>query len=244
MPQPTLFEEVLLIDAYRATRTKGGMNGRGARQNLDDFRATKQLGGAVLAELVVTGHIRVELANADGSRRFHPYKDAMVVADPTLHGDPEADAVLADITQHSRRLIFLVEWAADKDSEQYHDQSTLRTRLLRRLVQEGTLRVNHTKTLGLFPATYYPIVDDSVPTDALARLDRVLHGENPDPRTAALAVLLAPPHERTPGLSPEAFPGASATERRGVYERLRDGDWSTKAQVQAIHAISVASRTF
>jgi hypothetical protein len=237
MPQLTLFEEVLLIDAYENTGTKFG---KGAAEKKDnDIRATKELGGAVLAELAVTGRIRVELAKPDKHSGFHSYDDSMTVTDPTPYGDPEADAILTDVRERPERSVLaLVGRAADDKSERYGDKSTLRTRLLRRMVEQGVLRVTHTKTLGIFPGTYYPIVDDSAATDALARLDRVLHGETPEPRTGALAMLVAPPGPKDAGSL--AFPGIPKRQLKALYDRLREGGWCEKLLLDTLTAIAVA----
>jgi hypothetical protein len=106
-------------------------------------------------------------------------------------------------------------------------------------------RVNHTKTLGLFRRTYYPIVDDTVATDALTRLDRVFHGESPDLRTGALAILAALPSDRDTGYSQMAFPGPAprhpGTPKRQLtelYDRLCNSGWCDKPLRETLHAIA------
>ncbi len=194
----------------------------------------------MLAELAVTDRIRVRLAKPTKRHRFHPYDDTMVITDPTPHGDPEADAVLTDNRQYPQwPVLRLVGRAADDDSERYQDESTLGTRLLHRFVERGMLRINHTKTLGLVAGTYNPIVDDSAATGALTRLGQVLHGEIPDVRTGALAILLAPPGKRTRATAMRCFP-ERARPRAGLFRRLRDGDWCEKSLLETLTAIVAA----
>jgi hypothetical protein len=69
----------------------------------------------------------------------------------------------------------------------------LRERVAVGLVEQGVLREEHSKLLGLFGRTRYPAADPGPERELRARLISVLvDGAEPDPRTALLCSLLVP----------------------------------------------------
>lgn len=173
------------------------------------------LAGSLLLELALGERLRV-----DGRKKVHVISEAPV-------GDVLADEALARI-------------AGDKPRTARSWVNTLSRRLLprvrERLVDEGVLREEVHKVLGLFPYRYYPLQDGRGEGDARARLERAVgNGVASDVRTAALAGLI-----RATSLEKRALPGLSAWQARKAVKGLAEAGWVGEATRQAIEATQVA----
>jgi hypothetical protein len=227
--KPKLFEELLLMQAYRDTYRRGKPTGSGIPVRFQGGAGHDILPAAVLAELALADRIRVEQADPEG--RLEPSKDTLVVTDPTPLGDVEADAMLDDVA--SRRYA-KVESAVSmigipSTQPPWKAQADQRRRILDRLAEQGALRVYQRKLLGIFPARSYPITDPTPATDAVARLDGLLHGAEPDRRTGVLALfVLGPGRIRPVGECLDTARGERATLEE-LRQKLYDSEWAEKS---------------
>ncbi|MGW7514290.1 GOLPH3/VPS74 family protein [Streptomyces sp. NPDC054796] len=161
------------------------------------------LGGAVLVELGLGGHVTVD-ENDSGLNG---------VKVRAVEGDPLPDPVLRA--------------AQDKVAGRVRGVQTLliqigtglRETVLDRLVERGMLRRESRKTLGVFRSTATTAADTSHKEALVARVRAVLiDGEEPDDRTAALIGLLLasgtlPSLYRSVPWSGEVYKRAKALER-------------------------------
>ncbi|GAB1819681.1 GOLPH3/VPS74 family protein [Herbidospora sp. RD11066] len=169
------------------------------------------LAGAILAELAING--RLSLADKK-----------VVVTDATPVGDPELDAALERIAAEAK--VREPEWWIGKLNG---DQ--LRQRLLVRLVENGVLSEEKSKILGLFKTVKYPELDGSVERAVRQKVESVLTGAEPDPRTAVVIGIM----HATKALKKQ-FPG---TDDARVKE-ITEGDWAGEGVKQAIAAVEAA----
>ncbi|GAA3443232.1 GOLPH3/VPS74 family protein [Planomonospora venezuelensis] len=195
-------EEVLLL-AHEETEGK---------QLVSSAYLDSALGGAILAELAVSGRIAL-----DGKK--------VVVEDAAPLGNEELDAALARIAGDSKER--------KPESWVYRLQSgKLRKRLLAGLAERGVLSEDHRRILGIFPSSRYPERDASVEQEIRERVRSALAGAVPDERTAALIAVL-----RAAKIDRKAFPGL---DRQRVKEITEDV-WVGKAVAKHIASMNAAA---
>jgi plasmid stability protein len=154
------------------------------------------LGGALLLELALAGRVDVE-------------DKRVVVLDRSATGDALADEALTRIAEDKPRRPghWVSKFAQDT-----------RPRVLRTLVEDGVLRVERDRVLGVFPRTKYPAAADGPATaeaEARERMRTALLSEGTvDSRTAALCALVA-----ATGLDRKVF---ADLDRRRVKARLKE----------------------
>lgn len=166
------------------------------------------LAGAVLLELVMA-----ERVGLDGRQ--------VVVLDASPVGDVFADEALARIGAERRRSAKAWVNALVK---------RLLPRVRRRLVDEGVLREEAHRFLGVIPYRRFPAVDGRVDVGVRARLMRAVAGGGvPDARTAALAGLV-----RATRLERAALPELGYNEARRAVRGIAESDWATEATRKAI----------
>lgn len=176
------------------------------------------LAGAVLMELMLAGR----LALADGR---------VTVADPAPTGDPIADEVLAAVG---------AEQKPQPPKEWVHRLSTtLRDRVLDRLVERGILRRERDKVLWVIPYTRYPSATGTEPlpeTELRQRLRAVVDGtEVVDARTGALCALI-----RTADMAEAAVPGRDAARVHDRLAAVAATSWPDDAVRQAMADVEAA----
>jgi hypothetical protein len=172
------------------------------------------LGGAVVLELTIAG--RLEVAD----RRVR-------VLDGEPLGDPLLDDRLAAIAADKPRAPkAVVERTAKK----------LKPLVLDDLVQDGVLRHEQGKALGIFPLNRYLPNDPATEADAKARLGAAVDAARADDaRTAALAALVyAMKLERV------VFPDRKAGPTRKALKAIADGSWAGDATRKAVEAAQAA----
>lgn len=194
-------EDVLLL----------GYDEKTGRPTMSAIGLKAGLAGAVLAELAIQG--RVSLSG-----------EGVVVADPAPVGEPELDAALERITAEAK--VRKPEWWIDK-----LDGDALRQRLLVRLVERGVLSEARSKVLGLFKTVKYPELDGSVERAVRQKVESVLAGAEPDPRTAVVIGVL-----HAAKALDKQFPGADDARVKEITE----GDWAGEGVKQAIAAVEAA----
>jgi len=209
---PTLLAEdllLLLLDDERGTPPSG-------------VQLPVPLGGALLAELAMAGEVEVEPA---ASR----WRRSTVAVTDGAHEDPVLADALAVIAEKPRNAQDLVS-RLGKD---------LPDRLRERLAERGLLERREGKVLGLFPRTTWPAADVEHERQVRERLTAVLvQGLTPDPRTAALAGLLAAVDQVHKVVDRGEVPAKEVKKRA---KELSEGDWATKAVRDAIAAAMAAT---
>lgn len=159
-----LHEEVLLL----ALRDREGTNESGVW--LD-----KALGGAILAELLLSGRLEVE---RDKKKRF-----ARVV-NPDPLGDPVLDECLQRVVAAKKRQQ-LQTWVT-----RFANMKGLKRRVARGLCRMGVLREDEGTVLKIFRRIIYPEVDPGPERRIVARLEEAVFGDGPiDPRTMVLVAI-------------------------------------------------------
>lgn len=225
MARAMLFEELLLLQAYNSPK---GISTRADGIHFD-------LGAAVLAELALADRIEVQLAKPEGlSGPYHPSKDVLTVSDPTPLGDPETDVVLEHLstTTHPSPSQWIVN--ASRSLKSPRDNSTLAQRLVDRLAKTGTFRAERHKTLGLFPSRRFVLTNPSTAAEVRNDLDQLLHGAQPRPRTATLALLLFAPYASIASLG---HTGGNDRETKKLWQGLSGGGWGSTSQEQTVGSI-------
>ncbi|SDU75173.1 GOLPH3/VPS74 family protein [Jiangella alkaliphila] len=167
------------------------------------------LGGALLVDLALQGRIEIESKGVT-----------------VLPGPPPDDPLLADALEkigEKRRsthslLFVLGQGLSDKVTE--------------RLLERGLIRREQRKFLGLFRTTTWPADDARHEAELRAGLERVLvHGDDPDARTAAIIALLNSINVLYIVVSGPDFPWRVVAKR--AYE-IQQGDWAGDPATQAV----------
>ena len=187
---------------------------------VDGVTLPRALAGAVLLELTLDG---VVVLDGEGERRR---RGRVVVRDAV-----PADPLLADaVAQLGSRKPMKPDAAIEKLS------GKIRERVLERVVDNGWVREERGRILGLFPTRRWPATDESHERRVRAELHSVLvDGLTPTPRTAALISLLS-----AAKMVPKTLPEA---DRKRVAQRaveIADGNWAGAAVRRAVDSVNAA----
>ena len=182
------------------------------------------LGGAVLAELAVTGLVTVdEHKSIWRTDKVHAAESAPADLDPVL-----ADA-LSEIAAKDRKASTLVTRIG----------KGLEARLAAGLAERGILERKDGKLLGLFPRTTWPTADSSHEDDVRRTLTACLvDGAQPDERTGALIALLAAIDQAHSAVT--AGTTAKKKELEKAAKQIAEGQWAAKAVKDAVDAATAA----
>jgi hypothetical protein len=204
-----LYEEILLLE-------------------LDDEKGTSRtnsmyaqvMGGAVLAELLLEGRIRLA---EDKKRRVE-------VVDPKPLGDPLLDAMLAEMAA-AKKPKQGSEWVA-----KVAGKGKLKAETAARLVAAGVLRQEEAKVFGIFPTTHYPARDPGPEREVRARLHRAIctDTQDVDARTIVLVALAD-----VGGLLSRVIEKPQLKERKERIKAITGGHAVravTKEAIDAVHA--------
>lgn len=173
--------------------------------------------GGILLELVLAGRVSVTGKHLE-------------LADTTPIGDPLLDGrtALLQTWMRGRAKRRVTEWLT-KD----HSKAVAAT--LERLCERGVVVEEKHKALGVFPIRRYPETDGAVERELRERLRAVvLHGAEPDTRTAGLIALI-----HSARLHRLAFP----EDPRGVSRRMQEvatGQWAAESVRAAIRDMQAA----
>ena len=199
---------------------------------LDDTKGTVStwgktdavLGGAVLAELAVSGLVTVdEHKSIWRTDKVHATEGAPADLDPLL-----AEA-LTEIAAKDRKASTLVGKIG----------KGLEGRLAAGLAERGMVERRNGKLLGLFPRTTWPAADTSHETDVRRTITACLvDGAQPDERTGALIALLAAIDQAHSAVTPGTTAKKKVLEKRA--KEIADGQWAAEAVKDAVDAATAA----
>ncbi len=180
------------------------------------------IGGALLVELALGGHVGV----VPGASRWAAARvRATGIAPPT---DDVLREALETVRHKERPAHDLVGRLGRKR----------RAVLLSRLRERGILEERDDRVLGLIPRRRWPAVDsrheDEVRQDLAAVL---LHGADPDQRTAALVSLLSALDVAHRVVQSETL---DAREVRARARTVAEGDWAAEGVREAVKAAQAA----
>lgn len=186
---------------------------------------TTVLGGAVLAELALSGAATVE-------EKPGLWRSTRVRPAPADLDDRVLTAALATIAEKERSAQDLVTRLG----------KGLKDELADRLVDRGILQRRETRLLGLFPRTRWPAANRTHEEEVRRALTASLvQGADPDPRTATLVALLVAINHAHKVVDHE---GMSARDVKKRAKQISEGSWAAKAVKDAIaattHAVNAA----
>lgn len=179
------------------------------------------MGGAILAELLLTKRIEVE---EERKKKF-----ARVISDKSL-GDELLDECLQRIKESTKRQQ-LQTWVS-----RFAHTKNLKNRVILQLCRHGVLREDEKQVLLFFKRKIYPEVDPKPERKVIERLDKsIFGGGNVDSRTV---VLVAIAHNAN--LLKNAFDKKRLKERKARIERIVSGDAAGAATKEVIEATQAA----
>jgi Golgi phosphoprotein 3 (GPP34). len=183
------------------------------------------LGGAVLVDLTLMG--RVDVADPGETVR----EGRLVVRDSTPTGDAVLDEALATIGEKEGKKPKSVVARLGKG---------VRATLYGRLVEDGVLRAEKGRVLGIFPTDRWPAENANHEASVRAGIASALRdGRTSDPRTGALISLLLALRAVHKVMAPSSV-GVSEPEMKASAKRIAQGDWAAKAVRQAIDSTNAA----
>lgn len=207
----TMYEELLLLalDDRKGTSAVGGMQGLA-------------VGGAVLAELVLLGAVRI----GEDKKQFVEAEPGAQVADPLL-----AECLALVVAAKKRRRA--VEWV-----QKFSGLKDLNKRVARGLVSKGVLNEEQDRVLGLFPRTLFPARDGGPEQDLVQRLERAVltDVEQVDERTLVVAIVA-----NATGLLEKAVDKKQLKGRKARLKQLADGQLAGAATLEAVKAAQAAA---
>ncbi|MEV8307300.1 GPP34 family phosphoprotein [Streptomyces flavidovirens] len=191
--------------------------------SLDDNTGAPHL--QAQSEYMISSASVLELALAD---RVRMEGEHLVVTDPTPLGIAILDETLRRIAGQEKRedtqaWIFRLKKEAVEGARQG-------------LLDKGVIREERTRRWGIFPTNRYPEADGTVEQDVRRKLAAaVLEGQEPDPRTAALVVLL-----HSGGLHKLVFADSDGTAVKKRMAELTENHWSEPVMKQLVDSVFVA----
>ncbi|MGD8395718.1 MAG: GPP34 family phosphoprotein [Candidatus Eiseniibacteriota bacterium] len=181
------------------------------------------LGGAMLAELLLGGRVRVEKARWN--------RTLIELASDAPVGDALLDEALAKIATAGRR-------ASPKSwVQRFARLKRLRQRVAEQLCARGILRADRETVLLIFKRDVFPEIDPRPERALIERLRRAIarDGSSVEPRTA---VTVAIAHHA--GLLKGALDRELLKRRKQRIKTIATGDASVKATREAIEAMQAA----
>lgn len=161
--------------------------------------------GAILAELLLDGHIYI------GEKK----RNLIDHDDPAQTGDPVIDEVLDKITVAKRRAA-LINWIP-----RLSRIPKLRTKVARQLCKRGIVKTDEDKVLFLFPRTIYPEINPKPEKEIMKRLRAAIfeNRKSLDPKTVTLISIA----HRT-GLLKHNFGSTELQKRKKRINQIVEGE--------------------
>lgn len=205
-----LYEEILLLalDDGKGTTPTGNL-------------FANAMGGAILAELVLLGAVRVA---HDKKKRVSAAPVARI-ADPLL---AEAWQLIRDASKSKSAQDWVLKFAGLKD---------LKNRAARQLVAKQVLKEETGTVLKIFKRTVYPEVDGGPERALIQRLERAIFSDTPDVDQRTVIVVALADATR---LLEQGFDKKRLKDRKQRLEKLTSGQLVGEATRDAIAAIETA----
>ncbi|MFO8174936.1 MAG: GPP34 family phosphoprotein [Longimicrobiales bacterium] len=212
-----LYEELMLL---ALKDRKGTM--------VDSTMYKYAFGGAVLAELLMSGRIRMETTGKKGKKQI------VRPVDPTPIGDPLLDECLETVSEREKPRTpgaWVERMANTKD---------LKHRVASQLSRKGILRAKEDKVLGIFSRKVYPELDPDPEREITARIESAIlqKGGAVTPKTAVLVALA---HHT--GLLKMVMDKARLKTYKDRIKQIAEGEATaeaTKEAIEAMHAAMIA----
>lgn len=194
---------------------------------LDDDKGTTkadswyktEMGGAILAELVMYGAITIA---DDKKKQVQVRPGADTPQDPIM---AEALGLIREAKKPKRASDWVQKFSNFKD---------LKNRVARQLVAKGVLREDEGKVLGLFKRTIYPETDPGPEQELRRRMEAAIFEDSAevDPHTTVIIALA-----QATGLLNRVFPKKRLKPRKERIEAVVNGNLAGKATKEAVEAI-------
>jgi hypothetical protein len=203
-----LYEEILLLE-------------------LDDEKGTTPLdsslalgmGGAMLAELVMTGHLAID---QDKKKHVHRVVGARRLSDPIL---AEALALVKAAKKPKKAQDWVQKFSGMKD---------LKNRVARGLVKKGVLKEGTDKVLLVFSRTIFPESNPGPERELRQRLEQAIFTDTRDVAPETIVILSL---AKATGLIKKLFDKKELKARKQRIEDLASGQVVGKATKEAIEAV-------
>lgn len=180
------------------------------------------IGGAVLAELLLDGRVRIETVKK---------KPMVTLVDPTTIGDPIIDECLEKVRTSKRRA------AAQTWVSRFAGLKQLKHRVAEGLCDRGILREEDAKVLLVFTRKTYPELNPAPERELVERLRQAIFTDTDDiePRTVVVASLA-----NSAGVLTAVFDKKELKGRKDRIEKIVNGEIAGKATQEAIQAMQTA----
>jgi Golgi phosphoprotein 3 (GPP34) len=184
------------------------------------------LGGANLIELTLMNRVDISGASDQGK------PGRLIVRDPSLTDDIILDAALRIVAAHrGKKPSAVIRPLARK----------LRVTLYQRLASGGSVRMEQSGVLGIFPIRRWPAENASHERHVRHLVTQALtQREDPDPRTAALVALLHALRCEHKIINPGQH-GVSRRQLRARAQEIAAGNWASQAVRKAIDEMIAAT---
>lgn len=205
-----LYEEILLLalDDGAGTTTQTGFY-------------TNAMGGAILAELAMTGSISID----DDKKKKVTLSRRGSLGDPILD---ECLTMIGAAKKPKKASEWVMKFSGVKD---------LKNRAARQLVTKGVLAEETDTVLMIFKRTIYPEVDGGPEKDLRERMKKAIFTAttNLEARTVVIIALA-----QAAGMLNKVFPQKKLKERKKRLEQLSSGQLAGKATREAVQGVQAA----
>lgn len=207
----TMYEEILLL----------ALDDRKGTAAMDSAHANA-MGGAILAELVLLGALRI---GAD-KKMFVDAEPGAQVDDPLLG---ESLELVRTAKRRKRAVDWVMKFASLKD---------LKNRTARGLVVKGVLGEEHDRVLGIFPRTKFPERDPGPEQALIGRLRQAVltDAEMVDERTLVVTIIA-----NACSMLPRVIDKKELKARKARLKQLAEGHLAGAATAQAVQAAQAAA---
>lgn len=180
------------------------------------------IGGAVLAELLLGGRVRIETVKK---------RPMVTLVDPTPIDDPVIGECLEKVRTSKKRAVAQT-WVS-----RFASLKSLKHRIAEGLCDRGILREDDAKILLVFTRKTYPELNPAPERALVERLRRAIFTETDDieARTVVLASLA-----NSAGLLKAVFDKKELKGRKDRIEKIVNGEIAGKATQEAIQAMQTA----
>jgi len=205
-----LYEEILLLALEDDAGTTSGAG-----------FYPKAMGGAVLAELAMTGAILI----SDDKHKKVTLGRRGPLSDPILD---ECLTMIAEQKKSKKAAEWVMKFSNLKD---------LKNRAARQLVEKGVLTEETDTVLRVFKRTIYPEVDGGPEKELRGRLEKAIFTGTPNMEARTVVIIAL---AQAAGMLNKVFPKKKLKERKKRLEQLTSGQLAGKATKEAVQAVQAA----